>query len=88
MKGFRRNVKLLMGWWHQVQIVIYLLFLLILTFFRILDKEGLPLMVEEIPMKIIILGHIKVLITLNIQPHSIILLGQNNKDGMKITRHL
>lgn len=49
MKGLGRNVKLLMGWWHQVQIVIYLLFLLVLTFFRIFDKEGLPLMVEEIP---------------------------------------
>jgi len=49
MKGFGRNVKLLMGWWHQVQIAIYLIFFLVLAFFCILDKEGLSLMVEQVP---------------------------------------
>lgn len=49
MNGFRRNVKLLMGWWHEVQIVIYLIFFLVLAFFCVLDKEGLPLMVEQVP---------------------------------------
>lgn len=64
MKGLGRNVKLLMGWWHQVQIVIYLLFLLILTFFRILDKEGLPLMVEEIPSFLLYIMFVVVLIVI------------------------
>ncbi len=49
MKGLGRNVKLLMGWWHQVQIMIYLLLILVIAFFCALDKGGLPLIVEEIP---------------------------------------
>lgn len=49
MKGFGRNVKLLMGWLHEAQIVIYLIFCLVLTFFCILDKGGLLTIVEQVP---------------------------------------
>lgn len=48
MKGFGRNVKLLLGRGHRIQIMVYLSFFLVLAFLAILDTEALPQMVEMV----------------------------------------
>ncbi len=64
MKGFRRNVKLLIGWGHEAQIVIYLLLFLVLAFFGIWDIEALPIMVEQILSFLLFVMFIVVLIVI------------------------
>lgn len=46
MKGFGRNVKLLLGEGHRLQIIVYLAFFLVLAFFAILDIGALPQILE------------------------------------------
>lgn len=62
MKGFGRNVKLLLGRGHRVQIVVYLAFVFVLAFFAILDTEALPQMVEMVTTYLLFLIFVMVLI--------------------------
>lgn len=94
MKGFRRNVKLLMGWWHQVQIAIYLIFFLVLAFFCILDKEGLSLMVEQVPSFLLYIMFAVVLIVIGMDAgyyRIIVYFGSSRRPaalGMFFSQHM
>ncbi len=65
MKGLGRNVKLLIGWVHEVQIVVYLILFLVLAFLGIGDKEALPIMVEQIPSLLLFVMFMVVLIVIS-----------------------
>lgn len=94
MKGLGRNVKLLMGWWHQVQIVIYVLFFLVLAFLCILDKEGLPLMVEQVPSFLLYIMFAVVLIVIGMDAgyyRSMVYFGSSRRPaalGMFFSQHM
>ena len=62
MKGFGRNVKLLIGKGHISQLVIYALCLLVFTFFCIIDTEFFPKVVEEAPTFLLLVMFVVILI--------------------------
>ncbi len=62
MKGFGRNVRLLIGKGHISQLVIYTLCLLVFAFFCIMDTEFFPKVVEEAPTFLLLVMFVVMLI--------------------------